>query len=256
MANWSNTYFNITGSKEKVERFAKKFKKGLEGEWWYDDSIEGMNYSMDCVNIYEADGYMSVSGVGRWSGPYELVMKWAKDIGKGLKVHYVDYEPGSDFYVEFEVENGIVTMERSTTYYTKDFFRWLSENDFDFMGDMEFIADDYTVLLRVPMIVWNMRELDLWDDFVEKYLDKNDSEFIEVMEVLFILEKHKEELLKLCKYTRDRGFRERVINIIEPIMEEKIDEEESCLGIDKIIEESVYFVRNLCEYEKEKKDDE
>jgi len=255
MANWSNTYFEATGNKEKVERFAKRFEKGLEGEYWYDNSIEGMDYSMDCVNIYEADGYVSVSGAGRWSGPYELVMKWAKDIEKGLKVHYVDYEPSSDFYVEFEVENGIVTMERSTTYYTKDFFKWLSENDFDFMGDMEFIADDYTVLLRIPMIVWNMKELGLWDEFVETYLDKDDQEFIEVMKVLSILEENKEELLKLCKYVRERDFRERVMGIVESIMDEKIDDEESCLDIDKIVEESVYFVRNLCDYKKGEKND-
>jgi len=256
MANWSNTYFEATGIKSKVERFVKRFEKGLEGELWHNNSIEGIDYSMDCVHIDKVDSYVGVSGSGRWSGPYELVMKWAKDIGKGLRVHYVDYEPGSDFYVEFEVENGIVTMERSTSYYTKDFFKWLSENDFDFMGDMEFIADDYTVLLRVPIIVWNMKELGLWDEFVEKYLNKNDSEFIEVMEVLSILEENKEELLKLCKHIRERDFRRRVVNVVGPIIDEKIDDEESCLGVDKIIEESVYFVHNLCDYEREKKDDE
>jgi hypothetical protein len=251
MANWSNTYFEVSGKKEQVEKFAKRFKKGLEGEYWYDNSVKGMESFMDCVYIDEWDSFMSVSGSGKWNGPYELVMKWAKEIGKGLKVHYIDYEPGSDFYVEFEVENGIVTMERSTTYYTKDFFKWVNEADIDIMGEMEFVGDDYTVLLHIPIIVWNMKELNMWNDFVEKYLDKNDPEFIEVMKAFSILEENKEKLLKLC-VTNENNFK-KTKNIVSELLKDKLDYSELSITEDEIIRKGTYFVRFLCDYEKGKK---
>ena len=255
MANWSNTYFEVDGTKSKVNEFKKRFKNGLEGDYWYDNSIEGMESSMDCVYVDEYDTFMSVSGSGRWSGPYDLIMKWAKEIGKGLKVHYIDYEPGSDFFVEFEVENGVVTMERSTTYYKKDFFKWADEADIDIMGEMEFISDDYTNLLHTPIIVWNMKELNMWDTFVEKYLDKDDPEFIEVMKAFSILEENKEKLLALCEYIGESDFDEKAANLISELLEDKIDYSELSITDTEIVCEGTYFIRFLCDYEKEKKND-
>lgn len=99
MANWSDCYIEINGSKEAVEAAKKKFTN---------DEYSDVNI------IDEGDDYINISLSGKWYGPRNIfkgICERYKASGK-----YTDAEAGNDFFVFVEYINGEEITDIEETY--------------------------------------------------------------------------------------------------------------------------------------------
>ena len=122
MANWSSLKIELTGNVENINNLKNELINIVENGNLNPTNLpnnhedEGYNIVYG-IDIDVKENILTISGSGRWSGPYNYI----KDLVKkyNLSGKYFDMEEGNDFSHLILFENGEVDFETDDYYFSK-----------------------------------------------------------------------------------------------------------------------------------------
>ena len=151
MANYSYVDIEFTGSEKDIKNVLLELESKKYNDFWLDPTLglkeepeKGYNSIKDVKINFEKTS-ISISGLGRWSGPYEYI----KDLVKrhNLSGSMFDMECGIDWSYFIEFENGEVVSHEQDEYFStlsiqvKGIDFWIEE--LSWIVDMEDWEEDY-----------------------------------------------------------------------------------------------------------------
>ena len=158
MANWSDTWFEFrTDEKENALEIYNFFKSNTENNFYHsgkpkwcdkysddDYGFSGMEISDIELTHYDKKHIVTVSGMGRWHGPFTMAKCLAERYGTDLEYH--DSESGCQFYHKIIAENGIVVDDLDLPYLGTDHIEYLGYESA--LSDLEWIAEVYVAAIK------------------------------------------------------------------------------------------------------------